>query len=423
MKIFLPLLLLFTLLTVALPSVSHAAPPPAGDTLAETCTTQPIFDITKLKDFLQEIVDTVDFTLRGIAEDMFNGIVQNTKFLDVVMACLILYIMVYGVCFMFGIIPANFYVAFMRLFKICVIFLVISPDGWAYLFDTAAGTGFISGIFQDGVCYLINVMLAIGTGDDPSLVTCDAGAPDNPFGILNGIIMLLLSPRMFIIILGASGTGPFGILLAAMIVGAMTYVLRMILEALRIYVLYLIIKTLLFGLAPIFFIFILFDRTKHIFDGWLKALVSISLQTVMMFAYLAFYASLVESAASDMVPTQKVELCYTKETQTGVEDVHTWRFMVEDDNGKLQPYEGQWKWCGMVSPKDKDCAIKTNGKIFPVNPVKILIFLLISYIGFQMMTIVLSICSELVNNLSLAGMGGNINSKLSGMIKGGGKGK
>ncbi len=390
---------------MAFPDISYAAPP--SDTLANTCTEDPVFDLSQLENFLQNIIDTVDGTLTTIAQDLFEGLVANDNFYAIVVACLVLYLMIYGICFMFGLVPANFYIVFIRLFKMAVILLLFHPDAWYILFDTSGGEGFISGLFQDGVCYMIEVMLAIGTGTDPGFASCVGGSPEQPFELLNGLITLLLSPRMFIIILSAFGTGPFGALLGFLIVFSMTYVLRMILEAMRVYVLYLIVKTLLFGLAPIFFVFMLFDRTKHVFDGWLKQLVSISIQTIMMFAYLSFYVVLLESAAWDMVPRRDVEVCYTKVTQTGVEDVHTWRFMVDG-----QPYEGQWSWKGIVDPDADPAAAPKIDRIFPINPVKILIFLLISYIGFRMMTVVLGIAAELTGGLSFSGMGGKMSGAL-----------
>lgn len=411
------ILILFALLLL-LPEFSYADP--AGGNLADSCTDQPIFDISRIEGFLQEIIDTVSLTLDTIARNLFENIVSDPRFQNSVLAAIALYISFYGISFMFGFVPASFYVAFIRILKVTFVLLLFNDIAWSFLFDTTTGAGIISGIFQDGVCYMINVMLAIGQGNDPTFADCYLGSPDEPFALMNGIMSLLLSPRMFIIILGAFTTGPFGFILALAIIGAMTYVLRMTLEALRIYVMYLIVKTLLFGLAPIFFTFMLFDRTKHIFDGWLTTLASISLQTVLMFAYLSFYVVLIESAAWDMVPREDVELCYTKFANVGEgrpEDIQTWRFKVD---GKM--YEGQWSWKGIVDP-NADPKLKPKiDMIFPINPIKIMIFLLIAYIGYNMMNVVSGLANNLVGGISLGGLGGKINERISGFTQGGGLG-
>lgn len=410
-------ILILLAILVFLPEFSYADPA-GGENLADTCTDQPIFDISRIEGFLQEIIDTVSATLDTIARNLFENIVSDPRFQNSVLAAIALYISFYGISFMFGFVPASFYVAFMRILKVSFVLLLFNDVAWSFLFDTTTGAGLISGIFQDGVCYMINVMLAIGQGEDPTFADCYLGSPDEPFGLMNGIMSLLLSPRMFIIILSAFTTGPFGFILALGLIGAVTYVLRMTLEALRIYVMYLIVKTLLFGLAPIFFTFMLFDRTKHIFEGWLSTLASISLQTVLIFAYLSFYVVLIESAAWDMV--KGVDACYTKFANVGEgrpEDIQTWRFMVD---GKM--YEGQWSWKGIVDPTADPKLKPKLDMIFPINPLKIMIFLLIAYIGYNMMNVVSGLANNLVGGINLGGLGGKLNEKLSGFTQGGGMG-
>ncbi len=397
-----------------------------GADLADACTTQNFFDPDqntgfgeRLENLLQDIVGLIDTSLSNVAHQLFRGIVTSSGYSTIILASLTLYLIFYAVGFMFGIVQATFAEALMRVIKIGIIFSLMYPFsftgfacwllphnplnlfgfcsfGWT-LFNDVVG-----GIFERGTNYLINLMISIGAGCDvyaniPWLgVSCiDLGGGPitslsaniaQPFGLFDGILQLVISPKYFAILQAAFGTGPFGIVMALALGMSLMLLVMVMIRALLVYCMFLLVKTLLFGLAPIFIGFILFERTKHIFIGWINQLANVSLQAILMFGFLAFFAVMIQTAAEDMLTG--VDVCYTKTEKlaNGPEDVNVWRFMV---NG--QPYEGNW---GLDGPVGVDSA-----SVFPMSILKVLIFAILCYIAFKMTDVITSLANELTHSI------------------------
>lgn len=351
---------------VLLPHSALAAP--GGD----TCTDQPIYDVflnNRLDSILMDIVDLVRDALTGVMYDLFSGIVDSPNYQSAVAAAITLYIAFYGVSFLFGFVPANFSQGLIRLAKIGVVGAIMLPIGWYYFNQTVVT------IFMDGTDWLIDVMIELG-GGNPN---------EGHFDLLEPVMIKVFSPKTFIMIIGSLMTGPFGPIMAMALLWSVFNLFMMVLKALEIYLLSLIIRTLLLGMGPIFIAMMFFERTKHIFMGWINQLVSFSLQPVLLFAFLAFFVTMLESAVDQLItPVDKeVELCYTKMEHVGkmMFDVQHWRFKVD---GVV--YEGEWTWQGPVGGAKAP---------FPIDVIDILVFLILCHIGIKMSSVVVEIAAEM----------------------------
>ncbi len=365
-----------------------------AETLTDTCTDEPIYDVfigESLDSILQDIVTLVNDALVGVAERLYDGIISSGSYRDAVFAAMTLYLIFYAVGFLFGFVPAIFGQALMRIIKIGLIFMIMSPAGWGYFSDIVVT------FFEDGTNYLINLMIAIGSGAGTIGVTDDVAAP---FAILEGVMTKIFSPKMFIVIVGSFSTGPFGPIMAMAMIWAVFNLFMLILRALEIYLLSLVIRTLLFGLAPIFFAFLMFDRTKQLFMGWINQLVNFSLQPILLFGFLAFFVIMLESSVDELMPPGEVELCYTQMEHLGKTpyDIQHWRFKVKNEK-----YQGEWTWKGPLGEE--------NPVPFPIEVINILIFLILSHIGTKMSTVITEIASELASStVRLDQVPGTINS-------------
>jgi type IV secretion system protein VirB6 len=156
----------------------------------------------------------------------------------------------------------------------------------------------------------------------------------------------------------------------------------------------LVMKTLLYGLAPIFIPTILFNRTKHIFEGWVAQLVNATLQPILLFIFFVFFVKLMEGAIDNILHTP---VCFTKMPDGGWRsgiDFFFYRFMEYSGNG--------WK-------VDTD-NFATDGK-FPISIVAVLTFLAIAEIANRFNQVVISISNQIANSsTNLLADGGPINS-------------
>lgn len=382
---------LASVLLIPLAAPSHAA------SMADTCTDQPLYDVfldERLDSILGDIIELVEEALATVAQDLYEGIVGSPNYTMAVYAAMMLFLIFYAVSFLFGFVPANFGQALIRIIKMGIVFLIMSPEGWDY-FDEI-----VVNFFEEGTNWLIDLMIDIGGGD----------SAQGHFSIMEPLMIMLFSPKMFVLIVASLTTGPFGPIMAMALLWSLFNIFLMILKALEVYLLAMIIRTLLFGLAPIFFVMMFFERTKNIFMGYINQLVNFMLQPVLLFAFLAFFVTMIESAADTLI--NREELCYTKMEHLGKMpyDIQHWRFKV--DGG---PYEGEWTWKGCIDCDDPDP--------FPIPVIDILIFLILAHIGIKMSQIVVEIASEIAQStMRLSEVPGTINSYFNNLRGGAGHG-
>lgn len=368
---------------------------------ADSCTDQPIYDVfldSRLDSILMDIVELVQDALDGVMESLYTGIIESSNYQTAVWAAMTLYIAFYGVGFTLGFVPGNFSQALMRVVKIGLVAWIMSDSGFDMFNDTVVR------VFADGTDWLIDLMIDIAGGD----------SADGHFSIMEPIMIKVFSPKMFIMIVGSITTGPFGIIMALALLWSVYNLFIMVLKALEIYLLSLIIRTLLLGMGPLFFAFMFFERTKQIFMGYINQLVAFSLQPVLLFAFLAFFVGMLESAVDALItPTgdHTVELCYTKMEHLGKMpfDMQHWRFKIDGDI-----YEGEWTYKGPL------------GKInfpFPIHVIDILIFLILAHLGIKMSKVVVEVAAEIAqSSVRLTDVPNTLNSYFNNLSGGGGHG-
>lgn len=361
-----------------------ASEPPSE--LLDQCTQSDYFDyednpLNQAQDLLQTVVEEISAAIETATDDLFLAFINDAGYQDAVGAALILALIFFGVAFTFGFVNLTLLQGVMLLIKIGFVSWIASPSGMGLVND------YLERLFVDGGAWLINAMINIasdGVVGNPGISVSE------PFMVLDEVIQVVFSPRMFVTLIAlATTTGPFGAMVALVLGWSVLSVFLLLLKALRIYAVAIVMKTILIGLAPVFIPMLLFSRTKAFFMGWLNQLVNFMLQPVLLFAFIAFFASVLASAARDVIPPDDVHLCYTKtDTQAATPfDIHGWQFMCPDDNGNLEPYEGDWTWEGPI-----DCP---NAPVFPMNHINVLVLLLLTHIMKQLADVALALASKI----------------------------
>ncbi|MBL6664510.1 MAG: type IV secretion system protein [Rickettsiales bacterium] len=192
----------------------------------------------------------------------------------------------FGLTYLMGVSELNQSEIIARVAKIGIIYLFVSPTGWDW-FNSLFVRFFKGG--SDHLAFLMassfdtspELQSAINNADyyDKSILFSSV---DRVFGIFfSDAVLKKISALLFASIFGW----------AYLLIVIMSFVLYVyaVSNAVLLYLTAQIFMSILFTLGPIFFIFILFNQTKEMFDNWLKQLIGFSLQQILILTTLAFF--------------------------------------------------------------------------------------------------------------------------------------
>jgi type IV secretory pathway VirB6-like protein len=198
-------------------------------------------------------------------------------------ALLTLYVAIFGVQILMGTAQLSAGEILMRMFKIVMV--------WTFATQAAWGIGmafeFFLSLMGDGIAWVTNALWPMGATDGNSMPV---------YAMLDGLVYnAVVSP------LYAANAGLIGFF------AVMSYVFFPIF-ALASYWLMMTLMTLartlvsflmsisaiafLIALSPIFLCFMLFQASYHIFENWLRYMVSYALQIIIVFAVMAMWLGL-----------------------------------------------------------------------------------------------------------------------------------
>lgn len=219
---------------------------------------------------ISPITRQVDF----ISESMFETGSHSAVFKNIIRVSLILYIVLYGFTFVMG--HGNFTHKDLisRVFKIGIVITLISDTGINFFND------YLFDLFKNGQKELINVIA------NPSLAQVETGKLnyDSLFGFANYAITHIFSFHLFSLMVSFILWFPIGWVCLVMLFYSIVVYVFAILEVMIFYAIAYTAIGILIGLGPIFISLILFKRTRGLFDGWIAAIVSYTMQPVIMFA-------------------------------------------------------------------------------------------------------------------------------------------
>ncbi len=220
----------------------------------------------------------------------------SMTYIGYIRALLVLYISLYGIMFIMGMVQISQGDLVVRIFKIGLIVALTQPDAWTFFYDN------FFALFLDGGATLINMAMnnafvaevkcnciptASVTGA-PSVVgmngdTCPANYIKNPFCFIDyGFRVLFLNPMIWKKLATYLFLGPLTfIIFWFMLYGIVLYALA-IFDAIIKYMMSVIGIAILLLLAPIFIPCVLFSRTSSLFENWLKYLINYTLAPVFL---------------------------------------------------------------------------------------------------------------------------------------------
>ena len=351
---------------------------------------------------VRDIIAKINVQLSATSAQMYEKIILAPDYIFTIKAAITLFIMVYGILFMTGMVQIKLYDFIINVIKIGFIGWMASPTSWLFFNNTVVQ------FFNEGTTQLINSFTNTGSlinavrnvpiaGDFLSSATAGTTA----FMAIDSVLSKIISSKMFVILMAASFSNTYGVLMGALIVFSIWLFMQSLMTALWVYIMSLVLKTLLFGLAPIFIPTILFKRTRHLFDNWLNQIVSASLQPILLFVFFIFFVKLMEGSIDQILGH---EVCWTKLPEgwrgSGM-DFFMWKFA---------EYKGGLT--GWV-PNEKENLLRDG---FPIPIIQILTFLIIAELANRFNKVAIQIAMQISQaSVSLAHEGGaGIGSMFSG---------
>ncbi len=223
------------------------------------------------------------------AEKIFNGIACTDRnktgscheFITAINAMLVLYMAVFGMMFLFGLIQTDHVDFVMRAVKIAVVIILIRVDSFTF-FSTYLFQGFMG--FSD------------------TLIANATGAPySNPFDFLNQSISVMpFDSNTYFKIIGLLFQGTLGIVVFILLIYACVAFTMAIFSSFMIYMMSFIGLAMCFAVAPIFISFLLFKQTEHLFESWFKTMVRFVVQPVVLIIGLIVLNGMLTSLLEEM---------------------------------------------------------------------------------------------------------------------------
>lgn len=257
------------------------------------------------------------------SEKIYKKVIGDQGFKNLVKAAMALFVIIYAITIALGMANPSPAELTVRAAKMAAIFFFLTSWG---NFDKQVVQFFES--FVDG---LTNVMTSAITGSS------DVTGRDVMSFIDNKVLGYLFSVK-FAVTLGAVATASSsgaGLVIAPMLFGVMLSYLWSLVIGIQIYLLSSIARALLYAIAPVFLVFLLFQQTKSLFDGWLKQLMNFTLQPVLLIAFMAFFNGVFFNFLDNMFK-EDYRVCFKSRTTSGQQiELSEFTFQKDKDGEKL----------------------------------------------------------------------------------------
>lgn len=240
-----------------------------------------------ISDAIDGLVRHIKSQLNTAQQVVYGNIVHGTMITRIVKSLLALYIIIYGIMFIYGMIEQTQMDFLIRVVKIGIIIQLLSATSY-HFFNT-----YIFSLFTDGSSYLIHAMANAYSG------TPTAGlepGQDIKWTFLDQTFSQIFSQSTWIKLAGLLFAFPLGWIFLILIILAMAQYIIAVAWIILTYLLSLVAISLLISVAPIFIIFLLFTKTADMFKRWLNLLFNYALLPVILVALLTIFNYFVVAA-------------------------------------------------------------------------------------------------------------------------------
>lgn len=330
-------------------------------------------DLFSTSYYLNIVITNIKKTLERAQMAVYQSMI-NTRTANIIHIMIVLYVIIYGICFTFGMIQDTQSDFLRRVVKIAIINQLTMPGSFDF-FNT-----YIFSLFTDGRDYLIYVM----SNAHKDIIPAWQKGAGIDFGFIDDTIGVFFRGTTWIKILALLVGAPFGFIYVIIIFLGMYLFLKAVVGAIIIYLLALIAVTLLVAMAPLFISFALFPRTRNLFDNWIKELFNYALQPVMVFAALALFHYI-------MVAT--------------IERLFSFSACWDCVAPKIPIIPGVLEICWFAFYTPRSTSADGGYDLFPISFLEVLIFLIVAYSAGKFVNFAQSLAKVLVGSPEAPSLG------------------
>ncbi|MGN7678797.1 MAG: type IV secretion system protein [Anaplasma sp.] len=226
----------------------------------------------------------------GAIQKIYKGQTTSKPFWMAIRALLTLYLLFSALGYILGVIKITKYDLAVRVAKMAFLISLFSPTSWQFFNEHCFQ------LFVGGVSEIITAFSGYLDGD-------------SSFKFLDATLGVLLTAELWLRLLALLIAGPVGWLAFVGVVWALVSFFLAMVQAMIMYLFVIMTIAFLLTLAPIFFAFLLFQKTSQLFQGWLKMLVNFSLQPIILFTSLAFLNQLILTSLHEVTDFTACENC------------------------------------------------------------------------------------------------------------------
>lgn len=234
------------------------------------------------------LINPITMQVNMVSQEIFIQIINNPTYHRIIFVILTLYIVIWGIYIALGFTQTSLKDFISRVFKIGIVLSLIHPYSFNFF------NQYLFGLFIDGSQELIGMVA------NPY---CDSSNSSvNYFAFTNYAIHTFFdSPYLLLRISSTIVAFPIGWLCFIVFCLAMFSYFVAVLRAILAYLIAYTAVGLVISLGPIFIVTLLFERTKHLFTGWMGALVSFAMEPVILFATIVLVTLFVDQALYDVM--------------------------------------------------------------------------------------------------------------------------
>lgn len=341
------------------------------------------------------VISTVANEIKALFDESWELLYTSlitSGFKEIAVALMVLYVVIFGVLFTLGTVQMPLHDAVKRVVKISVVALMVSST--EFFQDT------IYRFFREGMGQLLGQMVDkvsnLLTGGGPES-TCAAG--EGIFAPMDRLVCDMLRPETLMIIDAALNTPPYGIAYVVTSVLGSLFVIGAIARAIWVYLISIMATSFLFGMAPVFISFIMFERTKRMFDAWINMISNFTLQPLIMFTFISFFILLMHQSLSDGM--LEAEVCYGPGTLMGLEtsgvqatEIPVLQFTDGEGNTFLYRNDPDGPKC-LQNGEWTPCEVE-----FPLNLMALLTFVVLGYVAYSFYDNVIDIARDVTSSFA-----------------------
>lgn len=232
----------------------------------------------------------------GIEEVFFKNVVGKDSLIQrLIVIALVFFVMFTAISYLMGLANYSNWDLVSRIIKIGIILTLISDTSWEYF------SGYVIEFFRGGALDLVgNISLLVNS--ETGVISGSSGSSvENLFTNLDGIFAMFISPQVNAKIWGLLFSTGLGFLMVIMFYYAFYIYIHIIAKVLILYVAIFIMLTFSFIIAPIFIIFVLFQKTKEYFTKWLDLVIGYSVQFIFLAMVVGIFSWIIMAFFIDLL--------------------------------------------------------------------------------------------------------------------------